>query len=96
MSDHNQSTLGEAIAKMLKVYRLEDKVTETDIWQSWKSIMGSSIYKHTQKVELRGRVLLIRLDSSVLRQELGFAKAKIVDNINDHIGKRVIDDILLM
>ena len=96
MSDQNQSTLGEAITKMLKAYRLQNKVTETDIWQSWEAIMGPSIYRHTQKIELRDRVLLIRLDSSALRHELGFAKSKIVEKINEHVGKRFIDDVLLM
>ena len=96
MSDHNQNTLGEAITKMLKAYKLQNKVTETDIWQSWEAIMGPSIYRHTQKIELRDRVLLIRLDSSALRHELGFAKSKIVEKINEHVGKRFIDDVLLM
>jgi predicted nucleic acid-binding Zn ribbon protein len=96
MSDKNQSTLGEAIVKMLKAYRLENKVTETDIWQSWETIMGPSIFRHTQKIELRDRVLLIRLDSSALRHELGFAKGKIVEKINEHVGKKFIDDVLLM
>jgi len=96
LSDQNQNTLGEAITKMLKAYKLQSKVTETDIWQSWEAIMGPSIYRHTQKIELRDRVLLIRLDSSALRQELGFAKSKIVEKINEHVGKRFIDDVLLM
>ncbi len=96
MDDPNQNTLGEAIMKMLKAYRLDNKVTETDIWQSWEAIMGPSIYRHTQKIELRDKVLLIRLDSSALRHELSFAKHKIVEKINEHVGKRFIDDVLLM
>tara|TARA_R110002050_G_scaffold297339_2_gene458673 strand:+ start:85778 stop:86068 length:291 start_codon:yes stop_codon:yes gene_type:complete len=96
MSDKNQNTLGEAIKGMLKAYRLESKVTETDIWQSWEAIMGPSIYRHTQKIELREKVLVIRLDSSALRQELGFAKSKIVEKINEHVGRRFIEDVLLM
>ncbi len=96
MDDPNQNTLGEAIKKMLKAYRLENKVTETDLWQSWEVIMGPSIYKHTQSIELRDKVLLIRLDSSALRQELSFAKVKIVEKINEHVGKRFIEDVLLM
>jgi predicted nucleic acid-binding Zn ribbon protein len=96
LDDHNQSTLGEAIKKMLKAYKLQNKVTETDVWQSWEAIMGPSIYRHTQKIEIRDKVLLIRLDSSALRHELGFAKAKIVEKINEHVGKRFIDDVLLM
>jgi predicted nucleic acid-binding Zn ribbon protein len=96
VSDKNQSSLGDAIKGMLKAYRLEGKVTETEIWQSWESIMGPSIYRHTQKIEVRERVLLIRLDSSALRHELGFAKEKIVEKINEHVGKKFIDEVLLM
>lgn len=96
MEDPNQNTLGEAINKMLKAYRLENKVTETDIWQSWEAIMGPSIFRHTQGIEMRDKVLVIRLDSSALRHELGFARHKIVEKINEHVGKRFVEDVLLV
>ncbi len=96
MKDYNQNSLGDAIKQMLKSYNLEKKVTTTELYQSWETIMGPSINKHTQKIELRDKVLLIRLDSSALRHELGFAKAKIVEKINEHVGYKFIEDVLLM
>lgn len=96
MAKKNESTLGDAIQAFLKTYKLDNKVTETDIWQSWEAIMGPSISRHTQSIEVRKKVLVVRLDSSVLRQELGFAKHKIVEKINEYVGKPFIDDVLLM
>jgi predicted nucleic acid-binding Zn ribbon protein len=96
MRDYNTSKIGEAIKEMLKSYRLEKKVTETELYQSWEALMGPSIYKHTQSIQLRDKVLVIRLDSSALRHELGFAKDKIVEKINEHVGYKFVDDVLLM
>jgi len=94
--DYNTSSLSEAIMAMLKSYRLDKKVTETELYQSWEALMGSSINKHTQSIQLRDKVLIIRLDSSALRHELGFAKDKIVDKINEHVGFKFVDEVLLM
>ena len=96
MRDYNTDSLGDAIKQMLKRYRLEKKVTETELYQSWEALMGPSINKHTQSIELRDKVLVIRLDSSALRHELGFAKDKIVEKINEHVGYHFVDDVLLM
>lgn len=96
MTDNNQNSLGEAIKHFLKAYKLEGKVTETDLWQSWETIMGPSIFRHTQSIELRKKVLVIRLDSSALRHELSFAKSKIVEKINEHVGKSIVEEVLLM
>ena len=96
MANNNEMSLGDAIKEMLKKYNLEQKVTVTEIYQSWEKIMGPSINRHTQSIELRDKVLVIRLDSSAMRHELSFAKSKIVEKINEHIGHHVIDDVLLM
>lgn len=96
MRDYNTNSLSTAIKQMLKSYKLEKKVTETELYQSWEEIMGPSINRHTQRIEVRNKLLVIRLDSSALRHELGFAKEKIVEKINEHVGYAYIDDVLLM
>ena len=95
MKDYNTNSLSDAIKQMLKSYKLEKKVTETELYQSWEDIMGPSINRHTQRIEVRDKLLIIRLDSSALRHELGFAKGKIVEKINEHVGYKYIEDVLL-
>lgn len=85
----------EAIRAFLERYKLTGKLSEVDLRQSWETLMGPSIARHTTGVELKGKVLVIKLDSSVLRHELGFARDKIVEKVNEHFGRNVIDGVLL-
>jgi hypothetical protein len=40
-------------------------------------------------------VLYVALSSSVLREELSYGKQKIVDMLNDAIGKKVVSKLVL-
>lgn len=93
--DDNTSSMADAIQLFLKKYKLEQGVTKTDLWLSWETIMGPSIARHTQGIELRKDVLIIRLSSSALRHELAFAKDKIAQKINEHIGKDTVKEVIL-
>ncbi len=92
----NQSTLADAIKAFLKQYKLDGKINEVDLMRSWEGLMGPSISRHTTKIELRGSTLIIKLDSSVLRHELNFAKDKILEKVNEHFGRVVAREIVLI
>ena len=55
--------------------------------------MGSAIAKRTEDLFINKRVLHIRLNSSVLREELFIAKEKIKQMLNEEAGETVIDEI---
>ncbi len=95
MKKKNEQTLEEAIQLYLNHYRLAGKLTEADLQQSWRAIMGNSIAHHTTEIYLKKQVLVIHLDSSVLRNELSFAKNKIVEKVNEYFKKEVVKEVLL-
>ena len=86
--------LKEAIDKLLKVYKIDHKMAEIDLQKEWKEMMGETIARKTKSLELRKRVLVIHIESSVLRHELSFAKEKLKESLNRKLKKRVIDEIL--
>ncbi|MCB0477925.1 MAG: DUF721 domain-containing protein [Crocinitomicaceae bacterium] len=92
----NESTLKEAIDRLLKAYRLEDKMTELTIIERWEQIMGKPIALRTEEVYIQNKTLFVRLNSSVMRSELQNAKAKIIELINKDSGKEVINDVHLL
>ena len=92
----NEITLGEAIEAMLKEYGLEERITQAHIAASWEKLMGKTINIRTQEVKLRNRKLYIKVNSSVLREELHFARGKILEIINAEFKKPVADEIVLM
>ena len=55
--------------------------------------MGENISVYTKEVSLQQDVLIVKLSSSVLRQELSYGKEKIVEMINKSLGGNKIQDI---
>lgn len=86
--------LKEAIDKLLKVYKIDHKMDEINLQKEWKELMGDAIANKTKSIELRKKVLVIEIESSVLRHELSFAKEKLKESLNKKLKKRVIDEIL--
>jgi len=95
MRHSNQQTLGEVIKEFLKNFGLEEKVTETQIVETWDKIMGPGIARYTKQISLRNKTLTIQLSSPALRQELSYGKTKIIKMINEAIGKDVVEDLIL-
>ena len=92
MSDDAQkikSVLGEFISKN----SLSDGIDTARIQENWSSIMGENISAYTKEVSLKQDVLIVKLSSSVLRQELSYGKEKIVEMINKSLGGNKIQDI---
>ena len=57
--------------------------------------MGKGVQNYTNSVKIHKGTLYVYLTSSVLRQELGYGKDKIIALINDHMGGEVIKKIIL-
>ncbi len=95
MSKHNEHTLKEAIELLLKTYKLDDRLAEKKLIGSWESVMGVMIAKHTTDLFIKHKQLFVTLDSSALRNELSFAKSKIVTMLNKEVGREVINEVIL-
>lgn len=78
---------------MLKAYGLEEQLDERDVVGKWEELMGKAIAKRTEKIYLNKGILYIRLNSSVLRQELSYAHKELAERLNRELGKRVVKEI---
>jgi hypothetical protein len=89
----NQTTLGEAISKLLKAYRLDGKMKELDIINAWPELMGIAVANRTKHIQIRNKTLILQMDSSVMREELAHGKQIIIDRVNEKAGIEIITDI---
>ena len=55
--------------------------------------MGENIDAYTKKISLQQDILVVKLTSSILRQELSYGKDKIIEMINESLGKDKVRDI---
>lgn len=90
------SPLKEAIEDMLKSFRIDKKLNETSIIESWEKLMGKSIAARTSKLFIKNKKLYVTLSSAPLKQELSMSKTKMMDLLNKDFNETVIEDIVFL
>ena len=94
MSRTNDKSLKDAIEQMLKVYKLKRRFDETSLVALWPEMMGTAIANRTKLIYVRDRKLFVKLESSVIKNELMMIRTQIVDKMNERAGEKVIDEIV--
>ena len=90
----NEQKLSEVIKEVVDVYKLNDKLNEVQVVQSWNKVAGKAINIHTTGLYMKKSILYVKLDSPALKTELSYLKTKIMLKINKSIGKNIIEDIV--
>jgi predicted nucleic acid-binding Zn ribbon protein len=88
-------SIGQAIEKFLRKSRLQSGIQSLRIEEVWESVMGKTISKYTDKVQLVQGTLFVTTSVAPLRTELLFQKAKIVQRINEAMGEPVVKDVVV-
>jgi predicted nucleic acid-binding Zn ribbon protein len=96
MRKPNDITLKEGIGKLLNVYRLKGKFDETAVIAYWPELMGKAVANRTTQIYISQKKLFIRLESSVVKNELLMVRAGIIQKINERAGTEVISDIVFL
>ncbi|NVO01450.1 MAG: DUF721 domain-containing protein [Bacteroidetes bacterium] len=94
MKTSNEQPVKNVIDDLLNLYGIREKYNEYKINYKWEEMMGKMIAKHTVRIYLSKKVMYINLDSAALRQELSFAKTKIIEKLNKAMGEHVVDEIV--
>lgn len=92
---NTEMPLKAAIEEFLDRYHLRDRMNEAMVIQAWEGVTGEMIARHTTSLRIRNRVLYVTVDSAALRNELSFARTKLVASLNRKAGSNVIDEIIL-
>jgi len=88
-------TLKDAITQLLRTYQLEDKLIEHRLIANWEVVVGTMISRHTKDIWIKDGKLFVKLDSATIRQELTYHRSKMLELLNESVGKNLITDIVL-
>jgi hypothetical protein len=91
----NQQPLKEVIDDWLAKHPAADKAKETRVAHLWGALLGPAVKNRTTSMYFRNGILQVKLDSSVLRNELSFAKSSIIENMNKELGENVVLEIIM-
>jgi len=86
--------ISDVLSSVLKKLGLGHRVRVARIAQDWERLVGSKIAQHCRPVAVRGRTLVVNVDSSVWLSELTqFFKDKILEQIHGEPGGKSIKEI---
>ena len=88
-------SLAEAMKDYIREMKLEDKLQEIDLINSWEEIVGKAISIRTTKVYIKDHILYVNLNSSVVRNELLMLREALREKLNRKAGYEIIKEIVL-
>lgn len=88
-------SIGDAIEKFLEQSRIRGSIQALQIEDVWEEIMGKTIARYTEEIKIINDTLFITTHVAPLKQELIFQKEKIKLRVNEALGKKVINEIVV-
>jgi len=85
----------DAMQQFLKNSRLKTGVQAVQIEELWEKIMGKTIAKYTEKIQIIGTTLFITSSVAPLKNELLYQKDKIIEMVNEALGDKTIREVVV-
>lgn len=85
----------EALQEFISTNKLQSGIDEVNVRDAWERVLGNGVKQYTQAVTLRKNVLYVNLTSSVLREELSLGTSRIIEMLNEDLGREVIRKLML-
>ena len=88
-------SIGDAIKEFLKKSRLRTGIQALQIEAIWETMMGKTIARYTDKIQIINHTLFIHTNIGPLKQELMYQKEKIIERVNEALGEKVIKEVVI-
>ena len=87
--------MAEALQQFLNKSKLKTGVQAMQIEDVWERIMGKTVAKYTEKLQIVGSTLFVSTTVAPLKNELLYQKEKIIEMVNAELGEKVIKEVVV-
>ena len=88
-------SLQDAIKQFLQKSKLKTGIQALRIENIWEEIMGKTIAKYTDKIQIINSTLFITTNVAPLKNELLYQKEKIIERVNEALGEKTIKEVVI-
>ncbi|NLR58002.1 uncharacterized protein DUF721 [Chitinophaga polysaccharea] len=92
---HGTTSIGDALREFMNKSRMKPRLTEVRIQENWEQIMGKTIARYTQSIQLIDGKLIVTTTVAPLKQELTYSKDKIIKLVNEMLGESIVKDVMI-
>mgnify|MGYP001226934479 CR=1 FL=1 len=93
MRKKNTQSLHDILKDYVHENKLEDKLAEIDLINSWERLLGKTVARYTRNIYIRNRILFVETSSPMVRNELMMIREQIKKRLNEEAGRELIDKI---
>lgn len=94
--ENDSFSIQDLMKSFIKENNLSKGMQKIKVEEIWKEMMGPGVSNNTISVRLQNKTLIVQLSSSVLREELTYGKEKIIKMMNEEMGEKIINKIMLI
>lgn len=87
--------LGDALKQFVSKSTLKNGLRAVQIEEIWEQVMGKTIAKYTDKIQIVNHTLFIQTAVGPLKQELLYQKPQIIARINEALKENVIKEVVI-
>ena len=92
----SQSTpVSQILKDFLKVNKLDKKMKEARLINSWTEVVGQAVASRTENILLKNGVLFVYMKSSIARNELMMIRQGLKDALNHTAGEEIIHEVVI-
>ena len=91
----NNNEIKNLLNIFLKKNNLEKGLLDLEVKRAWHELMENGVSNYTTDVSLKNKTLYIKLSSPALKEELSYAKEKLMKLINERFKKKIVQKIVL-
>ncbi len=88
-------SMQDALQQFLRKSRLKSGIQALQIEDIWENIMGKTVAKYTDKIQIIQHTLFISTQVAPLKNELLYQKEKIIERVNEALGENIIRDVVI-
>lgn len=88
-------SISEAMKKFLEGSRIKGGIQALQIEDIWEEIMGKTIARYTDKLQIIGDKLIITTNVAPLKNELSYQKEKIKQRVNEAMKQQVVNEVII-
>ena len=96
MRQSKSEKLGDIVNQILRLNGLETPLNKHRIIEVWKNNIGRSFERYTENIFIKNQTLYIKLNSSVVRNELSMHAKVLANKLNNEVNAQVITNIVFI
>jgi hypothetical protein len=90
-----QYSMKQALSQFLDKSKIKGSIQALQIEDVWEEIMGKTVARYTDKLQILGDKLIITTNVAPLKNELKYQKEKIKQRVNEALGQKVINEVVI-